>query len=67
MIFENRYRAWEYLATSIKNKLHDLSNTILVGVMYSWTPVSYQTSLETHIPTTFFLLENYFLKTILFE
>ncbi len=53
MIFETRYKAWEYLSTFIRNKIHDLSNTVIVWILKWWLPVTYQVSQDLNIPSTF--------------
>ncbi len=57
MIFETRYKAWEYLSTFIRNKIHDLSNTVIVWILKWWLPVTYQVSQDLNIPSTFVVVK----------
>ncbi len=57
MIFETRYKAWEYLSTFIKNKIHDLSDTIIVWILKWWLPVTYQVAQDLWLPSTFIVIK----------
>lgn len=58
MIFETRYKAWEYLSTKIANKIADYSNTIILGILKWALPIVYQVSQELNIPASFLVVKN---------
>jgi len=57
MIFETRYKAWEYLSIALKNKFQDFHNNILVGILKWWLPLTYQIAKELRIPTSFYVVK----------
>lgn len=58
MIFETRYKAWEHLSTFIKNKIQDLSNTVILWILKWWVPITYQVSQDLDIPSSFLVVKN---------
>lgn len=58
MIFETRYKAWEHLSTFIKNKIQNLSNTVILWILKWWVPVTYQVSQDLDIPSSFLVVKN---------
>lgn len=58
MIFQSRYDAWSYIATLLKNKIYDFSNTIILWILRGWSIIAQQVSTELHIPVTFLVVKN---------
>ena len=53
MIFDTRYAAGEHLSILIKNKIHDLTDTIILWILNWWAQVTQKVSENLWKPTTF--------------
>ena len=62
MIFENRYLAGEHLSIILKNKIQDLSDTIILWILKWWAQVTYKLAEETWLNATFLSIRPIIIK-----